>query len=263
MKGLAIASLILIATGKPAVGAELRTCTLEAWDAHVQAARSRMEDRLGHARPFLWAQESEQRMRFMRGGGILVEPMGSNGRIVVAGGLIHHWIGAVFVPGVTASQVLAKLDDYEKYQNFYKPSVIEARVLARNGDKCRFSMRWTKRVSLATSVIDADYESICFRSRLDRWWSVSRSTRIQEVEHCGRADERLQPIGIGSGYIWRLYSITRVMEVDRGAVIEVEAMVLSRDIPPAVAWLVNPIVNRTSRNTLLTTLTQTREAVLR
>lgn len=42
---------------------------------------------------------------------------------------------------------------------------------------------------------------------------------------------------------------------------EVEAIALSRDIPVAVRWLVNPIVRRISRNSMLISLQQTKDAV--
>jgi hypothetical protein len=45
------------------------------------------------------------------------------------------------------------------------------------------------------------------------------------------------------------------MELNYGVLIELEAIALSRAIPAEVAWLVNPIVSRISRNALLTTLT--------
>ena len=260
-KTLALASLMFIAPRTLISGAELRTCTLQAWDAYLVAARSRMDERLNGAKPFLWVQESQEHVRFVRSGSIPVEPSDGNGHTAVAGGLIHDWTGAVFVPGVTAEQVWAKLGDFEEYRSFYQPTVIDSRLLSRDGETRRFSMRWSKGVSLATSVVDADYEASYSRPRPDRWWSLTRSTRIQEVAHFGQVDERLQPIGVGAGYVWRLYSITRAMELDGGVVIELEAVVLSRDIPASVAWLVEPIVNRVSRNSLLTTLRQTREAV--
>ncbi len=254
-------TVLATALGEPVASVRLATDSLHDWDAYTRAARLRMENRLSGEKPFLWAQESEQRMSLLRAGAVLAEPIAGSGRTVVSGGLIHDWIGAVFVPGVTAGQVFSKLDSYENYKDFYWPTVVESRLLARDGDTCRFSMRWQKRISFVTDVIDADYESSYSRPQPDRWWSISRSTRIQEVEHYGRPDERLKPVGTGQGYIWRLYSITRVQEADHGAVIELEAIALSREIPSAVAWLVNPIVNRTSRNALLTTLTQTRAAL--
>jgi hypothetical protein len=43
--------------------------------------------------------------------------------------------------------------------------------------------------------------------------------------------------------------------------LEIEAMVLTRDIPPSLRPLVDPIVHRLSINSLTTTLRETRVAV--
>jgi hypothetical protein len=98
------------------------------------------------------------------------------------------------------------------------------------------------------------------RPSSDRWCSISRSTRLQEIEHCGRADERVRPAG--TVYVWRLYSSVRVSEVDGGVVFELEALALSREIPAGLAWRVDPIVKRISPNALWRTLRQTRDGVM-
>ena len=48
---------------------------------------------------------------------------------------------------------------------------------------------------------------------------------------------------------------------DGGVYAELEAIVLSRDVPAYIRWLVNSIGSRLSRNSILTSLEQTREAV--
>ena len=114
---------------------------------------------------------------------------------------------------------------------------------------------------MVLSVLDTECESTTFRPGPDRWWSVSLSTRIQEVEHSGRTDERLLPVGTGQGFVWRMYGITRAKEVDQGVILEMEAIVLSRDVPAGLGWIVFPIVHRTSRSALQTTLSQTKQAI--
>jgi hypothetical protein len=69
------------------------------------------------------------------------------------------------------------------------------------------------------------------------------------------------PEGQGGGYIWKLYSIGRLAERDGGVYIEIEAVALSRDIPAALRFIVDPIVRSVSRSALVTSLTQTEEAV--
>jgi hypothetical protein len=63
------------------------------------------------------------------------------------------------------------------------------------------------------------------------------------------------------GLIWRLSSITRLEERDGGVYAELEAVALSRDIPAAFRILVTPIVRRVSRDSMETSLHQTKRAL--
>jgi hypothetical protein len=92
-------------------------------------------------------------------------------------------------------------------------------------------------------------------------YSITHTTRVQEIEHYGQANEQELPPDQGSGYVWRLYSVARFEQRDGGTYVEVEAIALSRDIPIALRWLVNPIVRRVSKNSMLVSLQQTKEAV--
>ena len=58
-----------------------------------------------------------------------------------------------------------------------------------------------------------------------------------------------------------LYSFSRFEERDGGVYVEMEAIALSRDIPFSVRWMVEPIVRKVSRSSILTSLQQTSEAV--
>jgi len=88
----------------------------------------------------------------------------------------------------------------------------------------------------------------------------------EEHPHSGRRKSRLtvgtQAVpGTGSGFIWRLFSISRFEERDSGVYVELEVMALSRCVPAGLRWLVNPVVSRLSQSSLVTSLSQTREAV--
>ena len=69
------------------------------------------------------------------------------------------------------------------------------------------------------------------------------------------------PENEGSGLIWRLFGITRFEERDGGVYVELEAIVLSRDIPASLRWLIEPIVRRVAKGSLAISLQQTRDAV--
>jgi len=254
---------ILLAGASLASGAQLQPEATKAWEQYISAARAQMDERLsGKGRPFLWVQESEERLRSVRAGDIVSEPVSRNGHIAVRGALIHDWIGAVFVPQVTAAKVMEKLDQYSNYPEYYKPNVVQCRLISRDDSRRLFSMTWQMQAVGARVVIDADYESRIFPvSGTGRWWSFSRSTRVQQIDNYGSGHERARPVGTGLGYIWSVCSVMRVAEIGGGSIIEIEAIALSRDVPVTIAWLVNPIISRVSRNALGSTLRKTRAAV--
>src|SRR5579862_8682126 len=85
---------------------------------------------------------------------------------------------------------------------------------------------------------------------------------VREIQGYRHSDERLLPPDTGNGFIWRIRSMARWEERDGGVYLELEAIALTRDIPSSLAWLVNPVVNHLSINSLRTTLRQTRDAVM-
>jgi hypothetical protein len=91
--------------------------------------------------------------------------------------------------------------------------------------------------------------------------SKSYSTRIAEVQNADRSDEHELPVGNDHGYIWRLYSYWRIEEEDGGVYIQVESVGLSRPIPWAFAWLINPLTRGIPREVLSRLLNATRAAV--
>jgi hypothetical protein len=124
----------LIASGA-ARGAELKQETLDAWDRYLHAADAHMQDRVGNR--FLWIDESPARLSRVHAGEVAVEPM-NNAPEKVPSGLIHHWIGAAFIPGARMDDVVAVVRNYDRYTEFYKPSVIDARTLSHKADEDRF-----------------------------------------------------------------------------------------------------------------------------
>src|SRR5579863_2938432 len=52
----------------------------------------------------------------------------------VPGGLIHHWMGTVFIPGATVGDVLAVVEDYDHLAKYYGPEVVSSRLISRDGE---------------------------------------------------------------------------------------------------------------------------------
>jgi hypothetical protein len=117
------------------------------------------------------------------------------------------------------------------------------------------------RTLFSNIAMASDYEGAYFQLDDRHWYSVTHSTRVQEVENYGEASECRLAEGTGTGFIWRLYSVARFEERDGGVYAELEAVALSRDIPASLRWLVTPVVRRVARSSLATSLAETRAAV--
>src|ERR1700743_2091067 len=79
----------------------LQPDTLRAWDNYIHNADSLMQSRLDGQRPFLWTDEAPGRRARLDRGEIVVAPFIGRGTRNIADGLIHDWIGAVFIPNAT------------------------------------------------------------------------------------------------------------------------------------------------------------------
>jgi hypothetical protein len=248
------------AAGLQAGPLHLRPETLAAWDAHLQAAESRATER-NQGPTFLWIEEDPERMRRVAAGEILVSPVDPHTPKGVPHGLIHDWIGAAFIPNAKLDDVFAVVRDYERYKEFYKPGAIDSKELSHDGDQYGFSVTLAnKAVVLKTGVVT---EGKATYLRLDdkRWYCVVKSTQIHEIENLGQPNERHLPPDEGNGFIWRLASFSRFEERDGGVYVELEAIVLSRDVPAAFRLFVNPLVRNLSRGALITSLRQSSQAV--
>jgi hypothetical protein len=244
-----------------ASAASLKPETVAAWEDYVQSVNSALEDRVRAGGTFLWADEVPHRAARVRDGEIVVEPVPSHSPGKIQGGLIHHWIGAAFLPGAKLDDILDVIRDYDRYKDFYSPNVIESKVLARNDSDEKFTMQLVNHEFFAKMALDADYRVTNVRLDHGRFYSVAKTTRVRQLENYGQPREHMIPEGQGAGYIWKLLSVARLEERDGGVYIEMETVALSRGIPAAFRVVADPIVRRVSRSAMLTAIKQTQDAV--
>lgn len=254
----AAALLALLST---ASAAELKEETARAWGDYMQTVTMLMQKRSTSDGPFLWGDEAADRTDQLRAGNIVVAPIDQEVPKRVPSGLIHHWIGAVFMPKITVDDVLSVTRNYERYSEYFRPVVLDAKPICRTVSQDRFFLLLMNRSVLRKTALEGEYQTRYFQLSTERSYSISYATHIQEIENYGQPAERKFPDGAGSGYIWRIASFTRLEQREGGVYMEVEAIVLSRDIPAAFRWFVAPIVRRVSRNSLLISLQQTKDAV--
>jgi len=209
---------------------------------------------------FLWVDEEPSRLAKVRAGEVVIAPLVNGGYMKVPSGLIHHWIGAIFIPDTRIDDVLHVVRDYPRYKVLYQPSVTDSKAISTSEAKDRFSTLMVNRKFLLKSAFEVDYESCYVWQNEHQLYSFMRSTRIQEIEDYGSSAQHMLREGEGSGIMWRAFSVTRYAERDGGIYIEVEAMGLTRDIPSTLHWLVDPIVRRLAKSALMVSLRQTEQA---
>lgn len=240
---------------------ELSQQTLRAWDGYVRTASACMKDGLHSGHPFLWIDSHPELAGQVRAGRIVIAPMTDPSPKRVPSGLIHHWIGAVFVPNAKMADVLDVVRDYDHYKKIFPSAVLESKAIRQDGEDDEFSMLLVSRATLARTALASVDQSSYHQLDPWHWYSISYTTRVQEVENYGEPGQYMLPPDQGHGYIWRLFGINRFEERDGGVYLETEAIALSRDIPSAVRWIVDPIVRRLAKDSLETTLRRTEQAV--
>jgi hypothetical protein len=253
MRWIAIAALCAL----PAAAAELKPATVEAFNDYIRQT----EDRLSAPKLFLWADETPDRARRVRAGEVLVQPFNAKpDQGVKGGGLIHDWVGSVFIPQATIEQTLALVQDYDRHKNVYRPEVVDSRVLSHDGDHYRIYLRLLKK-KVITVVLNTEHEVTYTPLAPKRWRSISRTSKIAEVENAGKPDEREKPAGTGEGFLWKLNSYWRFEERDGGTWVECQAVSLTRDVPFGLGWVIEPIIRNLPKESLENTLRATRAAL--
>ena len=262
-----LSRILVCLAAQPVEAAELKKETAAAFEHYVGASEKRIKSEL-HNGPFLFINELPEQRRVeaysqLREGNILVQQVNTKEEghpIEVPHGLIHDWIGVLFIPKASLSQILAVVQDYDNHRNIYKPEVRDSKLLQRNGNNFKVFLQFYKK-SLVTVVINADFDINYERFGSNRAVSRSYSTRLAEVENAGKTDEREMPVDDAHGYLWRLYSYWRFEEQDGGVYVQLESIGLSRAVPAIFAWLVNPLLRSIPRGTLSSLLSATRTAV--
>ena len=260
-KGFSAIAVVVAGVATRANAVELERTTERAWQEYVRRAATRMQERLGGGRSFLWMDEAPDGARRVQHGEIVVAPLVGRGTQPVPNGLIHDWIGAVFIPNGTIEGLLRLVHDFGRYKDIYKPVVTDSWSLDSGTAEQEFSMVWHRHVLFVNTAIRGRYRAHDVIINSHRGYRIVEAIALQQIEDYGRPSEHVLPPDTGGGFIWRFYSISRYEERDGGVYLEIEAIVLSRDIPSSLRWLVTPVVNHLSVTSMSTTLRQTRKAV--
>lgn len=253
-----------------ALAADLTPATVRAFNRYVdltEAQRKQQRTREGDFFYFqtLPAGRQRQILASVKSGNVPVLPMetlsGSDGSLPMPDGMVNHWEGVMFIPRATLHDVITVLQDYNHYPEIYKPEMVRARIVSRQGDDFHVFVRVVKSSPWVTPVFNINLEIRYTLLSASRALVTTRSTRIAQVENAGQPDEHEDSVGHDGGYMWRFESYWRLEARDGGVMAEWESLVLSRQIPFVVRWFVRPFVNRLARQTVSDLMEATRAAV--
>jgi len=161
------------------------------------------------------------------------------------GALLHHWRGTAFAPGAKVADFEHLLRDVNSYPKYFAPQVLQARVTAQDGDHMQTWMR-VRQHHVITVVLDADYDVTFGRIDAQHGYSISRSTRISEIDASGNSADH--------GFLWRLSTYWTYQERDGGLDLQIESVSLTRSIPRGLGWVIRPYIESIPRESLEFTL---------
>jgi hypothetical protein len=262
----------VFAVASLASAADLKQKTNDAFDKYVAVTEARMAEELKPGGKFLYpdrpaanpSEEMRDAYNRLKRGEILIERQETrlDGKDVqVPDGMVHHWVGLVFIPGANLDQTLAVVRDYDHRAELYKPEVTAAHSIWHQGDDYKIFMRlYQKRFT--TVVFNTEYAIHWGRVDANKLYANSVSTRVAEVVDPNKPDGPEVPVGHGNGYLWRLNTYWRFEEKDGGVFVQCEVLSLTRDIPFGLAWLIKPLVTKIPKQSLDRALGRTREVIL-
>ena len=172
--------LLISAAAVTSNAAELNPHALASCNSYIATANMRMQERLNGTKPFLWIDEDPARRQHLRSGEVVVLPLGKSSTTPVPRGLIHHWIGGVFIPGAQREELIAVMD-YSSYDKIYRPTVIKAELLESAGDEQKFSMLWVQRVLFVTVALYAQFDSNSIQLNSRQGYLTLPSTSVQQI----------------------------------------------------------------------------------
>ncbi|HEY3937184.1 MAG TPA: hypothetical protein VGL97_07120 [Bryobacteraceae bacterium] len=240
---------------------KLEPQTTAAFEAYIQKVEQQLKSRWDDRQAFFsMAASADDRRKLMRGD-LLIRPVaGGQNPIEVPDGLIHDWTGAVFIPNANMQTVLTILQDFDRHSHIY-PEIIRSHLIRHEGNDLTGYWRLERKQQFVPAVFDVEQAAHYRQIGPNRWICQSHSEKIREVEDAGSSKEKDMAPGEGLGLMWRLDAYWS-LEADSGGVLaECRTVSLSRSIPNGMGWMIKPFIQNVPRESLMSTLRNTRRAV--
>ena len=247
--------LLLPFVGAPGCIAEEPGATaVSGFASYVSAVETRLAVQHRMPNGFLASEAMgpQDKARLLRGE-LIVEKLTPSTGVGLPEAMLHDWRGIAFASGAKAADFERLMRDFDAYPQRFSPQVVQAKVLSHQGDHFETKMR-VRQHHLITVVLDTTYDIDFGRLDPQRGYSVSRSTKISEIEAAGTANEHALEPGEEHGFLWRLNTYWSYEEGDGGLYMQIESVSLTRSIPTGLGWAIGPFVESVPRESLEFTL---------
>ncbi|MBV9611372.1 MAG: hypothetical protein JO091_02825 [Acidobacteriaceae bacterium] len=245
------------------VCAQLKTTlpreTAEQFEQYARAVEQQLETRWHSPGAFSAIDVASQDRAAVMRGEVLIHPATAANPVAVTGGLIHDWIAIAFFPSTTLSRVVDVLQDYNAHKTMYR-NIIDSRLLHRDNKDVTGYWRLAWNHPFLHVVLDAEQEAHYEEIGPDKWICRAYIRNTSEVENPGTPSEKKLPPGEGRGFLWRMYAYWSLEAANGGVFAECRTLSLSRNIPRGLAWAIGPFVGSIPRESLSSTMLNTRKA---
>ncbi len=253
-----VVSFLLICSSQAAT---VTTSTLAAWEEYVQQSKAELRRRSCNPDHFLSLRWQPTKMGKTRSDGNRAVPSVWGEMVVVPSGLIHHWMGTVFIPNVHAVDVLAVLQDYDSYAELYNPAVTYSKLMSRQPDEFSYRLKFVQKGFGIKAGLLGEFRTTYFQLNAGTGYSVTETKQLIELQNPGSPEERPMSMDTSHGYVEKIFTIVRYQQYDKGVSVEVETLTLSRGVPASVRWLIAPMIERFSRQTMAGTMEILRDKI--
>jgi len=192
---LIIALLVTAPFGK---AASLRSETESIWAQYIRRVADAMKKRENLTNSFLRVDTLPTTAANVRRGSIVVVPAASRIPRRVPGGLIHDWIGTMFLADTTLTDILAIVRDYPRYAEVYAPHVLQSKLIATDESADTFSVVFINRSLLSTTAFDCEYETSFVRIDDRRLYTRRLPTTIRPGSMSCQKTRALDLFGIST-----------------------------------------------------------------
>jgi hypothetical protein len=254
--------LILCGTSVPGLRPQLMVKltpeTITEFDRYSADVEAKLRERWQGQKNLFYIEDDKQKKQRVLAGEVFIKQMNDGKPVEIKDGLIHDWLGAIYIPGTTVSRVLDILENFDAHKHIY-PAISQSHTVQRAGHQVKGYWR-LQRKGIVPVILDVNEEVQYNEIAPGKWKGQSYARNIIEVNTAPFSGRKKFPSGEGHGYLWRLYGYWTLENLNGGVLAECRTLSLSRDIPEGLAWAVGPYVQKMPEESLVSTLKETRNA---